>query len=286
MSEARKKRVKKEDINYSYYSNFPTILRELLEGTTQDKLAEYCGVARQSVAQWKDGKTKPDIYYLEKIAEFFNCSTDYLIGLTDIKSTDKDIQAIGNYTGLEEKTINTLQLINDTGKIDELMAYEVQNELKILNAVIVGIAYNTNILKEICHVEYIKTEIAYLEQISDSDFEIEYPNSFNYFFISSDNKKRKEEMKNDLCERHDRKHWEISKKFAQMIDDILGSTSKELLLDKLSDEEYIKNIKRKHTEYINKQETDKNKNIDEVLADIENEYTRLKTYWIKIKKDT
>ena len=62
MSDSKKSQTNKENINYGYDSEFPTILRKLLEKTTQGELAKVCNVSRQSVAQWKNGKTKPDIY--------------------------------------------------------------------------------------------------------------------------------------------------------------------------------------------------------------------------------
>ena len=74
---------KKKDIGSN--SPFATRLRELLEERkiTQPVLAEAIGVSRQSVGQWKDGKTVPDILDLQKIAHYFGVSTDYLLCQTD-----------------------------------------------------------------------------------------------------------------------------------------------------------------------------------------------------------
>ena len=105
---------------YGYDSTFPTILRELLMDTTQEKLASYCGVQRQSIAQWKDGKTKPDIVSLKRIAEFFNVSTDYLLGLTECPTSDKDEAFICEYTGLSADAVNKLNFILD-------LHYDMQN---------------------------------------------------------------------------------------------------------------------------------------------------------------
>lgn len=52
---------------------------------TQKVIADVCGVQRQSVSCWMNGETRPDILSLAKIAKYFNLSTDYLLGLTDIK---------------------------------------------------------------------------------------------------------------------------------------------------------------------------------------------------------
>ena len=96
--------------DYNYDSIFPTTLRALMEEnkTKQDDLAEVCGVKRQSVAQWKDGNTRPDIESLKKIAEHYNVSSDYLLGMTDVRKPSLELQAISDYTGLSEKAIERL----------------------------------------------------------------------------------------------------------------------------------------------------------------------------------
>lgn len=78
-------RTTKPDIKDAYYAMFPTRLRLLLDrkGETQGKLADAIEVHRQSIGQWKDGTTVPDIYALKKIAGYYKVSADYLLGLSD-----------------------------------------------------------------------------------------------------------------------------------------------------------------------------------------------------------
>ena len=73
--------------NKSYYLPFPTRLRQLMDdiGASQQALADYVGVTRQAVAQWKDGKTIPDMYNFKRITEFFKVPYEYLLGDTDSK---------------------------------------------------------------------------------------------------------------------------------------------------------------------------------------------------------
>lgn len=52
-------------------------------GVQQKTFAEAIGVTKHTVTDWKNGKTKSYIKYIDKIAEFFEVSTDYL--LTDDK---------------------------------------------------------------------------------------------------------------------------------------------------------------------------------------------------------
>lgn len=102
---------KKND--YGYNSTFPTILRKLMEekSVTQEVLAKHCGTQRQTIGQWKDGNTKPDITALKKIAEFFNVSTDYLLGITPNSTTDAELNAVCKYIGLSEKAVKKLRKI-------------------------------------------------------------------------------------------------------------------------------------------------------------------------------
>jgi len=96
--------------DYGYDSTFPKKLRDIMDSTktTQAALAAVCGVERQSVAQWRDGNTRPDILSLEKIARYFNVSTDYLLGLTDYKTTDKATKELCATLGLSDYAIKIL----------------------------------------------------------------------------------------------------------------------------------------------------------------------------------
>lgn len=96
--------------NYDADSIFPSRLRSLMDEkkVTQAELAKICGVQRQSVAQWREGNTRPEILSLGKIAEFFGVSSDYLIGLTDNKTTDKATLETCATLGITEKSVEFL----------------------------------------------------------------------------------------------------------------------------------------------------------------------------------
>lgn len=129
---------KKKEIGSN--SPFATRLRELLEERemTQPVLAEAIGVSRQSVGQWKDGKTVPDILDLRKIAHFFGVSTDYLLCQTDVASVDNNVRLMHELTGLSEDTINHLvklksvtDMISDLKEETvEMSADEIQSKLE------------------------------------------------------------------------------------------------------------------------------------------------------------
>lgn len=61
-------------------------LRELRKekGLTMKKLGEMVGVGESTISQYENGKRQPDFTTLDKLAEIFNVSVDYLLGRTDV----------------------------------------------------------------------------------------------------------------------------------------------------------------------------------------------------------
>lgn len=83
------------------------VLRKLIddEGVKRAELAKYLGVSDAAIGQYYNGETLPTMEKLMKLADFFQVSTDYLLGRTDIKSVDLTEKAICKYTGLTEKAL-------------------------------------------------------------------------------------------------------------------------------------------------------------------------------------
>lgn len=89
---------------------FPTRLRELMEKgkITQPQLAAAVGVQRQTISNYTCGQSSPDWETLVRIAEFFDVSSDYLIGLSDSDSSDPGIRYVCEYTGLSSSAVEVL----------------------------------------------------------------------------------------------------------------------------------------------------------------------------------
>ena len=51
----------------------------------QSDLAEILNVDRTAVGKWEQGKNKPNADTLLVIADYFGVSTDYLLGISDIR---------------------------------------------------------------------------------------------------------------------------------------------------------------------------------------------------------
>ncbi len=62
---------------------FTQRLKELINenGISMYRLAKDIGVNKQTVIFWCDGMSEPKISMLKKLAEYFNVTADYLIGL-------------------------------------------------------------------------------------------------------------------------------------------------------------------------------------------------------------
>lgn len=58
-------------------------LKELRKekGLTQKQLAEQLGNAQSAIYYWETNQQEPNISALKKICQFFNVSSDYLLGL-------------------------------------------------------------------------------------------------------------------------------------------------------------------------------------------------------------
>lgn len=91
-----------------YNSSFAKRLREICEGRTQQEIADGAGITRQNLGKFLLGETKPDVDTLEKLATFFNVSTDYLLGRTDVKPIDPSLDAAVEYTGLSPNSIHNI----------------------------------------------------------------------------------------------------------------------------------------------------------------------------------
>lgn len=97
----------------SYMEKVGEKIRKLREetGTSQQKIADLLGVTRQSLSLYEKGERTINVESLGKLAEFFGVSADYLLGLSDVRSTEQDMRTACEVTGLAEKTIKSLQAL-------------------------------------------------------------------------------------------------------------------------------------------------------------------------------
>jgi transcriptional regulator with XRE-family HTH domain len=75
----------------------------------QKELAAALNVTDNTVSYYCSGTRLPNTSQIKIIAEFLDCSADYLLGLSDTPTNDKDMRYMCDYTGLSEKAIRELR---------------------------------------------------------------------------------------------------------------------------------------------------------------------------------
>lgn len=94
---------------------FAKHLKELRNknGISLKELAKALDTTAQSLSLYEKAERTINIDLLVKVSKYFDVSSDYLLGLTENKTTDTDLKAVCDYTGLDENSINTLSKITD-----------------------------------------------------------------------------------------------------------------------------------------------------------------------------
>lgn len=80
---------------------FPEILKELREkkGITQQQLADTLNLSKNAISHYEKGINMPNLDTVQKIADIFDISVDYLLGRTTVQfnfSVLKSVFAKGN----------------------------------------------------------------------------------------------------------------------------------------------------------------------------------------------
>lgn len=72
--------------------SFGSILKKLRQdkNLTQDELAKKIDTSRSNIANYENDKNMPSVDILEKLAKIFDCSTDFLLGKSNIKNPEKN----------------------------------------------------------------------------------------------------------------------------------------------------------------------------------------------------
>ncbi len=98
---------------------FPKRLKEIMKerGENQTSLAkkiteQYVTIQRQTISLYMNGQSKPDTERLTAIAKVLNISADWLLGLSEVKSTNYEVRQACKYTGLSENSVETLRYLN------------------------------------------------------------------------------------------------------------------------------------------------------------------------------
>lgn len=112
-----------------FKDNLNKLMQDEQMNTTE--FAEKLGLSRQTVGFYLNGDRIPDALTLRTICECCSVSADYLLGLSDIKSPEMDMQAICMETGLSEPAVSYLRTLNTVRKLPPK-----SDRLKILSALL------------------------------------------------------------------------------------------------------------------------------------------------------
>lgn len=132
-----------------------TRLRGLMDEAkiTQIELAKKLGITRQSISQYMDGSIVPNAEKLYLIADFFDVSSDYLLGRTNVRTLSTDIVTACKITGLSEEFVKCLNTSHP-------------NKLEIMN-----IMFKNNFIQNMVKSIEYEVTILILEQIRTSEME-------------------------------------------------------------------------------------------------------------------
>lgn len=113
------------------------------EKLTGSKLGEIVGVSKQSVSKWENGLSYPDFEILKKLADFFNVSTDYLLGRTDIKNPENEDKEMERLANKEIKSVeDALEVIKfQDGLMLNGKILNDEDKMLLANALQLGMKY-------------------------------------------------------------------------------------------------------------------------------------------------
>lgn len=78
---------------------------------SQEAAAKVFNTSRQTFGNWLAGRNQPDFETLIKIAKYYNVSTDYLLGITNVSSIDNEVRTAVEVTGLSEKALENIRVL-------------------------------------------------------------------------------------------------------------------------------------------------------------------------------
>ena len=85
-------------------------------GLTQEQVAEFLSVSRQTISNWENGKTYPDIVSVVKLSDLYDISLDHL--LKEEKPMSKS-----NYLNYLEESTNTVKSKNKLSEVILIAVY-------------------------------------------------------------------------------------------------------------------------------------------------------------------
>ena len=125
--ETRKSKAK-DDVAIKFSERFEKQLHK--HGFTQIAFSEKSELSSGAISKYCNGTSMPGFYELRDIAKTLNISSDYLLGISDVPSLNRDIQSIAKQTGLSETSIRYLNKISKKTTSDIETPQKITNKTK------------------------------------------------------------------------------------------------------------------------------------------------------------
>jgi len=116
-------------------NNFPKRLKELRteKDISQEELGLIMSLSKSTISLYESGKREPDYETLKKLADYFGCSTDYLLGKTNIKDAVKQNPTV------EEQILDMLRMDDDlTEEEKKILAEDIADYFEYRRAKLRG----------------------------------------------------------------------------------------------------------------------------------------------------
>lgn len=161
------------------------------KGISQTELAKEFDCNKQYISLIESGDRDLSITMLERYADFFNVSTDYLLGRTDIKSTDTTMKSVCEYTGLNEDNVKMLNSAKEYENIEKNNLNLKFSCLDTINLLFTYIDYRGMFvfhLRDLLNIDLSNDEYDIRREISGK-----FPDFYNWFqdvYLSSPGFKR------------------------------------------------------------------------------------------------
>lgn len=148
---------------------FAERLQELMneKGISQNQLAQAINMSSGSVSKYRSGHAELKMVTLEKFADYFDVSVDYLMGRTNCKKYDGSIQAASKFTNLSDDSLKILHKMDSTQRcfLDAIIQHELFESLLKCFQKLLGNRKDYLCTKHFC--EYIEQNIdRYLQNVS------------------------------------------------------------------------------------------------------------------------
>ena len=99
-------------------------IRKLVDDSklSQAEFAARCGLDRSTLNLIYNGRRSPDVDSLKKIAAAFDCSVDWLLGLTKSEKADANIRAVCDFLHLSVNAISQLKTCTQREALDTILS--------------------------------------------------------------------------------------------------------------------------------------------------------------------